>query len=98
MPNNPTRFAVLATLIGDRKRGLIMATTAPTTRIRTRRPTSFLFMAETSIDPVADGKPEHVLLAELRSLEQAADRPLVHHGNSVADPDDLFHVARDHQN
>jgi hypothetical protein len=41
MPKSPIRFAVLARLIGDRKRGLIAATTAPTTRTSTASPTSF---------------------------------------------------------
>ena len=36
MPNRPIRLAVLDRFIGDRKRGLMMATTVPTTRMRTR--------------------------------------------------------------
>ena len=45
-PKRPTRFAVLARLIGDRKRGLISATMVPTTRISTRRPRSFFCMPQ----------------------------------------------------
>jgi len=40
-PNSPTRFAVLAMLMVERKRGLISATTAPTTMMRTSSPRSF---------------------------------------------------------
>src|SRR5450432_995950 len=93
MPNNPMRFAVLATLIGERKSGLMIATTAPTTRIKTRRPTSFLYIEETSIDLAADRKPEYALFAKFRSIEKAADGPLMHYSNPVAYPYDLFHVA-----
>ena len=40
-PNRPIRLAVLARLIGDRKRGLMMATTLPTTTISRNSPRSF---------------------------------------------------------
>src|SRR3569833_1860557 len=43
-PNMPTRLAVLAILIGSRKRGLMTVTTALTTRISRSRKRSFLFM------------------------------------------------------
>jgi len=33
-PNSPTRLAVLPRLIGDRNKGLMSATTVPTTRMR----------------------------------------------------------------
>ena len=52
-PNSPMRFAVLARLIGDRKRGLIVATTVPTTRISTRRPKSFFCIAQSPPCPTA---------------------------------------------
>jgi hypothetical protein len=42
MPNRPTGLAVLAIFIGSRKRGLMIAKTAPTTMIRIRSPASFL--------------------------------------------------------
>ena len=41
IPKRPTRLAVLAMLIGERNSGLMIATTAPTTMISTRRPRSF---------------------------------------------------------
>ncbi len=40
-PNSPIRFAVFARLIGEMKRGLRIATTVPTTRMRMKRPRSF---------------------------------------------------------
>ena len=47
---------------------------------------------------VADGELEHVVLAELGPLEEAADGALVHDGDAVAHADHLLHVAADHQN
>ena len=43
-PNRPIRLAVLARLIGDRKRGLMNGHDAPTTRISRSRPRSFFSM------------------------------------------------------
>ena len=40
-PNRPIRLAVFERLIGDRKRGLMVATMAPTIRMSRRRPRSF---------------------------------------------------------
>ena len=91
-PKSPTRFAVLARLIGDRKRGLINATTAPTTRIRTSRPKSFFCI---SACPTASS--QHRVLGERGALQDAADRALVHHRDAVGNADHLLHVARDHQ-
>ena len=49
---------------------------APTTRIRTSRPRSFLFMCARprAAERLADGEQQDVLLAELVALEHAGDR------------------------
>src|SRR3546814_11882530 len=47
---------------------------------------------------MADGELEHVLLAELRPLEKAADASLMHDCDPVADADDFLHVAGNHEN
>src|SRR5450631_2304556 len=96
IPNRPIRLAVLARLTGDRKRGLISATTAPTTRIRMRRPRSFLNMAVPN-SWSADSKLHHVMLAELIALKFAADPAFMHDQDTIAHPDNLLHVAGNHQ-
>src|SRR3954469_24830800 len=92
---------------GSRKRGLMIATTAPTTRISTSRPMSFLKITwglRPGIAPrlcsrhrSADRQSQHVVFAEVRPLQEAADAALVHHRDAVAHADDLLHVRRDHQ-
>src|ERR1700730_16662025 len=101
-PNRPIRLAVLPRLIGDRKRGLISATMAPTTRIRMRRPRSFFNMVVFStwvfrIHGSADGELHHIMLAELLAVKSAADLSLMHDQDAVADANDLFHVTGNHQ-
>src|SRR5262244_3571753 len=143
-PKRPTRFAVFDRLIGDRKRGLMIATAAPTTRMSRKRPRSFLNIAAfatypispnchprgsggpgyatgrwpwipafagMTIDkwrtfgdpfplcwqPVAHGQLQHILLAEAAAVEEATDGTFAHDGDSIADADDLLHVAGDHQ-
>ena len=96
MPNNPTWLAVFERLPASRNRGLMKATTAPTTRIRTSRLRSFLCKVP-RLNCVADGKLEHIVLAELAAIKESRNRALVHHRDAVADPDDLLHVARNHQ-
>src|SRR6516165_10649937 len=101
MPNNPTWLAVLERLPTNRKRGLMKATTAPTTRIKTSRLTSFLCkipLAYTGwLHCVTDGKLEHIVLAEPTAIKKSRYRPFVHDRDAVTHPDDLLHIARDHQ-
>src|SRR5260221_105165 len=94
-PKSPIRLPVLERLIGDRKRGLMSATTVPTTRMRMRRPRSFLNM---SVHLVPDCKLQYIRLTEILALEKSTDSPLLHDGDPVAHANPLFHVARDHQN
>src|SRR5262245_19307409 len=96
-PNSPTWFAVLDRLAGSRKRGLISATAAPTTMMRTRRPRSFLYTRCPLTVALADGEFQHILLAELVPFKEAADAALMHDGDAVADADHLLHVAGNHQ-
>src|SRR4051812_9204523 len=101
-PNRPIRLAVLAMLTGDRKRGLISATMAPTTTIRTRRPRSFFSIGLSSawlirINRLADGELHHIVLTELIAAELAADLAFMHDEDAIAHTDHLFHVARYHQ-
>src|SRR5688572_27039071 len=100
MPNRPIRFAVFDRLIGDRKRGLMIATTVPTTMMRTRSQRSFrLIIGENSRrgegascrDP-SDRERQYGLLAEFPALEEAGDAAFVHDRDAVADADDLLHV------
>ena len=65
-PKRPTRFAVLARFIGEMKRGLMKATTAPTTRIRTRSPKSFFCIYASSSPRMSHGQLQHPVLGELR--------------------------------
>src|SRR3982074_1973868 len=88
-PNRPIRLAVLARLIGDRKRGLISATMAPTTRIRTRRWSIFFNIDPSSawlsrIHCFADSELHHIVLAELIAAELAADLALMHDEDAIA--------------
>ena len=46
---------------------------------------------------LADRQLQHIMLAELAAVKEAADRALMHHGDAVADADHLLHVAGDHQ-
>src|SRR5579859_3004467 len=46
----------------------------------------------------ADGELHNVLLVAIGTVEHAGDFALVHHRDTVADIQDLFHVAADHQN
>ena len=62
---------MLTRLTGDRKRGLRAAVKAPTTRIRTRRPSSFFCIGCLLLSRLADGELQHVVLAELGALEEA---------------------------
>src|SRR5262252_2104061 len=99
MANRPTWLAVLEMLAASRKRGLMIATTVPTTRISTSSPMSFLkiTLPPGSSRRRSDGQVQHVVFAELRPFELAADAALVHHRDAVAHADHLFHVGRDHQ-
>src|SRR4051812_42679022 len=91
-PKSPMRLAVLAMLMGERKRGFRIAVTVPTTKIRTRSPRSFFSIASpipgrrVSVQRMADGKLEHIVFAELPAIKEAADGALMHHGDAVADP------------
>src|SRR5262245_33542999 len=100
MPNSPTWLAVFETLAARRKRGLMMATTVPTTRISTSSPTSFLKITSTSNSDVDAGlrsgcrshrQPQDTLFTELRPIKKPADAAFVHHRDAVADADDLLH-------
>src|SRR3954470_5899117 len=88
-PKSPIRLPVLERFTGDRKRGLMSATTVPTITIRTSRPRSFLNI---SAHPIADGKLQHVGFAEIAAREEAADCSFSHYCDPVAHPDYLFHV------
>src|SRR5690349_24688452 len=89
MPNRPIRLAVLARFTGDRKRGLMMATTAPTTRIRMQRPRSFFSIgigvlrrrAGGSVEAFADRELQHIVLAEFGPVQESRDPALMHHGH-----------------
>src|ERR1700690_1250121 len=91
------RFAVLAMLIGEMKRGLMNAVTATTTTISRNRLRSFFSMTGPSVDAAAGGELHDHLLAEPVAGQDAADRAFMHHRYPVADADDLLQVAGDHQ-
>ena len=41
------------------------------------------------------GELQDIVFRKILALQRAADAPLVHHGNAVAHPQHLFHVAGD---
>ena len=66
----------------------------PTTRMRVRRPRSFLFMRLLfHCSDFADSEQQDILLAELGAVEETGNRALMHHRDPVGRPDDLLHIA-----
>src|SRR5260370_40368124 len=49
------------------------------------------------LDCMADGKLKHIVLAELAAIKKPRHCALVHDRDAITDPDDLLHVAGDHQ-
>ena len=82
-----------------RKSGLMIATTVPTTRMRTKQ--SEIFLQHVHSISIQARSPT-ASCSTFCSLNCARSRKplmraLMHHGDAVADADDLFHVAGDHQ-
>ena len=98
-PNRPTRLAVLARLIGERKRGLMMRHDRADHEDQHEKAEIFLQHHAASAPAVRWPTASRSTFCSLNcaALEEAADRALVHHRDAVADADHLLHVAGDHQ-
>ena len=63
-PKSPTRFAVLARLTGEMKRGLIRATTVADDQDQDEQPEVLLLHSALRHSRLADGQLEHRVLGE----------------------------------
>src|SRR3954447_13989312 len=97
-PNRPIWLARLTRFTCEMNCGLMKAVTEPMTRISRKRPSSFLSIVVAILRACsANGQHQHIVLREVGAVEKSSHATLMHHGDAIADADDLLHVARDHQ-
>src|SRR6185437_11808090 len=78
--------------------GLMKAETPPMTRMSRASPSSFLSMSgSVLVYLLSDSEHQNVVLGKVLALEETAHPAFMHDGDAIADADDLFHVARNHQ-
>src|ERR1700760_3935745 len=98
-PNKPIWLARLVRFTCDTNCGLMNAVTPPITKIKRKRPSSFLSICpQVPFHAPACRQQHDVVLGECRPIEMTAERAFVHHDNSVANANDLFQVAGNHEN
>src|SRR5262245_5859001 len=93
MPKAPISLPVFCRLVAVRKSGLKIVTMLQRNRSKIKMPNSFFIVV---LPLSASCQMHHRFLAEPVSVENARDPAFVHHSQAVADAEDLFHFAADH--